>query len=406
MNFQRQIDSQDASGAQGGSFLQQSSYAKTSTMETPDDSTVIARTDGPDATWLGVPLGPFGWITSPEAIAEFGDRWRDEPTNVELSSGTGMTIHRSYDPDIRLELERNPNFWKLGADGQPLPYFDSVTFASLFDRIAIEAAYRSREISIGEFPLTSLQVQSLSNDFPDHPTGNVPYGFTIVTGLFNFNRDWDGWDGLGNRYLDRRFCQAMHLAVDRNQMIDTVYLGSAKVSGQEDIPWFKTYWSIPEEELLTVPGYRPDREADIREARALLDASGYDQERPIQLLGFDLWEQSIRVSSRLRCGCTAMRWGSMSDSTSSRPWSSCSAGSTARFQDRDRSGPRRRATSIQQPRTTTDLSPEVVGTTSSTTMSRWLKWRGPCGSPLIRSSAGKWRTKRCASPSVRVPTMD
>ena len=294
VNFQRQIDGQDATGAQDGSFLQQSSYAKTSTMETPDDNTFIAKTNGPDATWMGIPLGPFGWITSPEAIAEFGDRWRDEPTNVELSSGTGMTIPRSYDPDLGLELERNPNFWKLGADGQPLPYFDRVTFASLFDPIAIEAAYRSREINIGEFPLTSLQVKSLSNDFPDHATGNVPYGFTIVTGLFNFNRDWDGWDGLGNPYLDRRFCQAMHLAVDRNQMIDTVYLGSAKVSGQEDTPWFNTYWSIPEQELLTVPGYRPDREADIMEARALLDASGYDQERPIQLIGFDLWEQSYQ----------------------------------------------------------------------------------------------------------------
>ena len=294
VNFQRQIDGRDAAGAQDGTYLQQSSYAKTTSMETPDNNTFIARTEGPDATWLGVPLGPFGWITSPEAIAEFGDRWRDEPTNIELSSGTGMTIPRSYDPDIGLELERNPGYWKMGADGLPLPYFDSVTFANLVDPTAIETAYRTREINIGQFPLTSLQVQAISSDFPDHQTGQVPYGFTIVTGLFNFNRDWDGWDGLGNPYLDRRFCQAMHLAVDRYQMIDTVYLGSAKVSGQEDTPWFNTYWSIPEEELVETPGYRPDREADIKEARALLAASGYDQDRPIELIGFDLWEQSYQ----------------------------------------------------------------------------------------------------------------
>ena len=38
---------------------------------------------------------------SPEAISEFGDRWRDEATNVELSSGTGIpTFRRTYDPDI------------------------------------------------------------------------------------------------------------------------------------------------------------------------------------------------------------------------------------------------------------------------------------------------------------------
>lgn len=294
VNFSRHIEGRDAEGAEDGSFLQQDSYSRTSLIETPDDGAFIARTDQPDATWMGIPLGPFGWITSPEAISEFGDRWRDEPTNIDLSSGTGMTIPRSYDPDLGISLERNPNFWKMGADGSPLPYFEQVTFASLNDPTGIEAAYRNRQIGIGEFPLSSLQVESIANDFPDHPTGSVPFGFTIITGMFNFNRDWDGWDGLGNPYLDRRFCQALHLAVDRYQMIDTVYLGSAKVSGQEDTPWFNTYWSLPEEELITVPGYRPDRDADIREARALLDASGYDQDRPVQLIGFDLWEQSYQ----------------------------------------------------------------------------------------------------------------
>ncbi|MDE2968150.1 MAG: ABC transporter substrate-binding protein [Chloroflexota bacterium] len=294
INFQRHIDGKDATGAEDGSFLHQDSYAKTSSMETPDDWTFIARTDGPDATWLGIPLGPFGWVTSPEAIQEFGDRWRDEATNVELSSGTGMTIPTRYDPDIGIDLVANPNYWKMGADGQPLPYFDEVTFASLDDPTAIEAAYRGREILIGGFPLSSIQVDAISNDFPDHPRGNLAFGFTIITGLFNFSPDWPGWDGEGNPYLDRRFCQAMHVAVDRYLMIDAVYLGSGKPSGQEDTPWFNSYWSIPEEELLQTPGYRPDREADIAEARALLDASGYDKDRPIQLIGPDIWEQTYQ----------------------------------------------------------------------------------------------------------------
>ncbi len=290
VNVQRHIDGTDSTGAQDGTFPHGDSYAKTASMETPDDMTFIARTDGPDATWLSVPLGPFGWITSPEAISEFGDRWRDEPGNIELSSGTGMTIPRSYDPDIGLFLERNPRYWKPGLDGFPLPYFDSVTLASLEDPTAIETAYRSREISIGGFPLSSLQTQSLSSDFPEHPTGTVPLGYTVITGWFNFNRDWSGWDGLGNPYLDRRFCQALHLAVDRFQMIDSVYLGAGKPTGQEDTPWFNTYWSIDEDELLSTPGFRPNREADILEARALLDASGYDKERPLQLIAPEFWE--------------------------------------------------------------------------------------------------------------------
>ena len=291
-NFQRHIDGQDATGAEDGSFLHQDSYAKTSSMETPDDITFIARTEGPDATWMGVPLGPFAWVTSPEAISEFGDRWRDESTNVELSSGTGMMIPLSYDPDLGIDMKRNENYWKMGADGLPLPYFDQVTFANLTDPTAVEAAYRGREIIIGGFPLSSVQVDAITSDFPDHPRGNLAFGFTIITGLFNLSPDWNGWDGLGNPYLDRRFCQALHVAVDRYLMIDTVYLGSGKPSGQEDTPWFNTYWAIPEDELLQTPGYRPDREADIMEARALLDASGYDINRPLQLIGPDIWEQT------------------------------------------------------------------------------------------------------------------
>lgn len=290
VNVQRHIDGRDASGTEDGTFPHRDSYAKTASMETPDDATFIARTEGPDATWLAVPLGPFGWITSPEAIAEFGDRWRDEPTNIELSSGTGMMIPRAYDPDIGIELERNPDFWKPGVDGRPLPYFDTVTFASMEDPTAIETAYRGREISVGGFPLSSVQVEGLMSDFPDHPTGSVPFGFTVITGWFNFNRDWSGWDGLGNPYLDRRFAQAMHVAVDRFLMIDTVYLGSGKPTGQEDTPWFNTYWSIPEEELLSTPGFRPDRAADIAEARALLEASGYDQQRAVKLIAPEFWE--------------------------------------------------------------------------------------------------------------------
>ncbi|MCY4618298.1 MAG: ABC transporter substrate-binding protein [Chloroflexi bacterium] len=292
VNFQRHIDGKDATGAEDGSFLHQDSYAKTSSMETPDDQTFIARTDGPDATWLGIPLGPFGWVTSPEAISEFGDRWRDETTNAELSSGTGMMIPLSYDPDIGIDMKRNDNYWKMGADGQPLPYFDQVTFANLTDPTAVEAAYRGREIIIGGFPLSSVQVEAISGDFPDHPRGNLAFGFTIITGLYNFSPDWDGWDGLGNPYLDRRFCQALHVAVDRYLMIDTVYLGSGKPSGQEDTPWFNNYWAIPEEELLESAGFRPDRDADIAEARALLDASGYDIDRELQLIGPDVWEQT------------------------------------------------------------------------------------------------------------------
>ena len=290
INFQRQIDAVDATGAEDGTFLGASSFQQTSSMDVPDDITFVARTDGPDATWMGVPLRPFSWITSPEAIGEFGDRWRDEAANVELSSGTGMFIPQNFDPDIGIDMIRNDNYWKMGADSQPLPYYDTVTLANLTDPTAVEAAYRSKEIFNGRFPLSTVQAESILSDFPDHGHGEIAFGFTIITTLANYNVDWPGSDGLGNPWIDRRFTMAMHAAVDRYLMIDTVYLGSGKPSGLGETPWYNSYWAISEDELLQVPGYRPDRDADIAEARALLDASGYDRSRGLLLIAPDIWE--------------------------------------------------------------------------------------------------------------------
>ncbi|MDE2745438.1 MAG: ABC transporter substrate-binding protein [Chloroflexota bacterium] len=295
VNFQRQIDAADSTGAEDSTYLGASAFRKTASMETPDETTFIAKTDGIDATYLGSPvLRPFSWITSPEAISEYGDRWRDEAGNVELSSGTGPFIPLTYDPDLGLDMTRNDNYWKIGADGQPLPYMDNVGMKNLTDPTAVETAYRSREIDVGGFPLSTLQADEISTDFPDHPQGQIAFGFTIITGIFNYNPDWPGEDGLGNPYLDRRFCYALHLAVDRYLMIDAVYLGSGKPSGQEHTPWFNQYWAIPEEELLSTPGYRPDRDADIADARAALDASGYDKDRKMILYAPDIWEQTYQ----------------------------------------------------------------------------------------------------------------
>ncbi len=290
INWQRQIDATDAAGAEDGTFLGASSFRKTASMDVPDETTWVAKTAGPDATWMGVPLRPFSWITSPEAIIEYGDRWRDEAANVELSSGTGMFIPQAFDPDIGIDMIRNDNYWKMGVDGQPLPYYDTVTLSNLTDATAVEAAYRTKDIGNGRFPLSTVQADAILNDFPEHNHGEVAFGFTIITGGANFNPDYSGEDGLGNPWIDRRFTQAMHVAVDRFLMIDAVYLSSGKPSGMGETPWYNGFWSIPEEELLSTPGFRPDRAADIEEARALFDATGYDRSRGLTLIAPDIWE--------------------------------------------------------------------------------------------------------------------
>lgn len=292
LNFDRQIAALDAEGNPDARFRGQDAFKKTASHEAVDDTTFIAKTDGPDATYLGgTILRPFSWITSPEGIQEFGTRWRDETANVELSSGTGPYIPQTYDPDIGIYMERNPNYWKSDG-GNQLPYPDAVEFVNLTDATAVDAAYRGRGIDIGGFPLSSVQVEELSGDFPDHPVEEGAFGFTIVTVMGTYEPGWEGSDGLGNPYLDRRFAYAMQVAVDRDLLIDAVYLGAAKPSATHFCPWFSTYWTIPPEELRTVPGFRLNREEDIQLCRELIAASGFDTDRTVTIYIPDLWEQT------------------------------------------------------------------------------------------------------------------
>ncbi len=293
INFQRQIEALDAEGNPDARFRGQDAFKKTSSMEVPDDTTFIARTAGPDATYLGgTILRPFSWITSPEGIQEFGTRWRDETANVELSSGTGPYVPQADDPDSGIYRERSPSYGKNGPDGGQLPYPDAVEFVNLTDATAVDAAYRGKGIDIGGFPLSSVQVEELSGDFPDHPVEEGAFGFTIVTVMGTYEPGWEGSDGLGNPYLDRRFAYAMQVAVDRDLLIDAVYLGAAKPSATHYCPWFSTYWTIPPEELRTVPGFRLNREEDIQLCRELIAASGFDTERTVTIYIPDLWEQT------------------------------------------------------------------------------------------------------------------
>ncbi len=291
-NMQRRIDAVDATGAEDGTFITASSYQKTVEMEVIDTQTISMKTDGPDATYLSaVHGGPFSWVTSPEAAELFGDRWRDETTNVELSSGTGMMIPESYSPEAGIFMNRNPNYWKAGVDGLPLPYYDRVELHNLTDATAVEAAYRAQQFDSGGFPLSKLQVEGIQEDFPDHKQNQLAFGFTIQA-RFNFNPEWPGEDGNGNPWVDRRVTMAFHMAVDRFLQGDTVYLGDYKQSALPATPWFNTAWAIPDEELLTFPGYRADREQEITELRLLLSAAGIEPGKDFFLISPDIWEGS------------------------------------------------------------------------------------------------------------------
>jgi len=89
--------------------------------------------------------------------------------------------------------------------------------------------------------------------------------------------EYDQADELARKALtpmlrdgDFRVRRALHLAADRQQMIDSLFQGYGRIQGP--ISAVLERWALPEDELASLPGYRSgrsEREGDIREARQM-----------------------------------------------------------------------------------------------------------------------------------------
>ncbi len=288
-NIQRQIDSVDSTGAPDARFWRAALYQDTSTVDVPDEATLICKTDGPNATYLETTHMGYSFMTSIEAIELWDQQWVDEQTNVELASGVGPFIPTEFEPESHVHMVRNPDFWQ-SLDGQQMPFLDSLTWRFLGDSTAQETAYRTG--ALDDVSLNAVAIEGLEADFPDH----IRYDRGVVLPLamrFNYNQEWDE-----NPWLDRRVPYAFHLAMDRDTIIDAVYLGKGKPSTQQHINWYHG-WSISQEEMRTLPGYRPTKDEDIAEARQLMDAAGVEPGTNYPMIVADIFEGLYPGSSEL-----------------------------------------------------------------------------------------------------------
>ena len=268
-NLQRQIEGLDAAEEPDPLFYRRAKYSRTADIEVTGARTIVLKTDGPDATYLtSVHAAPWAWLTSPEAVEEFGDRWRDKPNNVDLNSGTGPYVPVSFTPGGELVLRRSTNWWKPDSafvDGWRLRAIPTP---------ALPEAYRTGAIDAVDFPLGNRVIEDLGTDRPDHVRFETPLQSPIQL-VMSFH------DAEDNPYRDPRVARALHLAVNRFALIDELYQGDGRLSGP--VPWFFPAWAIPEGELTTVPGFRPDKADDLEEVQGLLAAAQPGRRLPLVL---------------------------------------------------------------------------------------------------------------------------
>jgi peptide/nickel transport system substrate-binding protein len=191
-------------------------------------------------------------------------------TPPDKIAGLGAFRLKQVIPGDRVVLERNPNYWKIDAKGQRLPYLDELTFVAVPTQDAQVIRFQAGDSQI----ISSLSAENFSVLEPQQTARHfklydVGPGFEYNLLMFNLNDDTDGRLPEVARkqkwFRDVRFRQAVSAAIDRAGIVRLVYRGRAAAIATHVSPGNKAWFNA------AIPA--PVR--SLPRARELLKAAGF-----------------------------------------------------------------------------------------------------------------------------------
>ena len=249
-------------------FTRRSDFTSVASIEKPDKYTVVIKMKQPDAVFMHN-MATIGSIIVPkELIDDNADKLIQDRI-----IGTGPFICKDYVPDVRHYCDRNPDYWKKDAQGTQLPYLDRLekNFYSGGDTSAAVAAFLSGQTdvlsgAIASLTLTDTDIKTVTNQM-----GDKAYMISASGGNFThlrINTKRAPFDNVKMR-------QAVNLAIDRQQIIDSTIPGGAEISGPVP-PALADGGAQTLDELAKVPGYRQPKDQDLAAAKKLVQEAGFD----------------------------------------------------------------------------------------------------------------------------------
>ena len=233
----------------GSSMAGLLSYLNKSGVERLDDRTIRLHLNEPQ---IGVPEHLFhypGLILSRHFEGDF----------ISQPVGTGPFTLVEYVKADRALLKRRPDYWRSGADGQPLPYLDELLYIDL-DPGARVAAMQGGAIDTLFVPRPS-DWEALRNS----PGLNIQSVSTAETFVLRMRVDQEPW-------RDNRVRQALKFCQDRAKILEISYSDQGDLALDAHVaPAHPAYCKKP------IPAYDPER------SRALLAEAGYPDGLKVRL---------------------------------------------------------------------------------------------------------------------------
>ena len=209
--YERIIDPATAS-------IAQSFFAPIDHIDAPDPYTVVVVLKEANTPFLVNTAATWSGIVAKEIVdANNGDL-------NKVDAGSGPFMLQEWTPDTRTVLVRNPNYY---VPGQPAA--DKITFQIMPDENARIAALRTGNIQFTV--LSAAGYDTLKND----ASVKAVEGPTLSYAYLGMNVSRPPFDKPEVR-------EAISYAVDRNEIINSVFLGHARPTGP--VPSAMTDWAI------------------------------------------------------------------------------------------------------------------------------------------------------------------
>ncbi|MBI2906941.1 MAG: hypothetical protein HYX92_04730 [Chloroflexi bacterium] len=221
--------------------------------EAPDKDTLKMTLQYPSASFLDN-LGDGRMVIVPKHVYESKGNMRRDVV------GTGPYKFKSFSPGASWSAAKNSDYFIKGR-----PYLDGIIWYIIPDLATRFAALRTHRIQVTPFGtqgLTPSQSEIIRKELSD----KIIVQRCSSPGFLSFRMP-----NTKAPWSDLRVRRAVELTIDRPKVIKVAMEGVADVGGF--MP--PGEWSLPDAELLKMPGFRQTKDADIAEAKRFMAEAGH-----------------------------------------------------------------------------------------------------------------------------------
>lgn len=238
------------------------------TFEAPDPATVIVRFPAAFAGGLrlidDIPILPRYKLEAALTAGKFREAWSMKTPLTDIA-GLGPFVLAEHLPGQRLVFTRNPHYWRKDAAGVALPYLDKLT-ALVASQPTEALKMQSGEIDLmANADIRPEDYSAFKRAADQGRLRLIDAGLGLDPSLLWFNLSPAHADDPRNAWLRQKaFRQAVSCLVDRQAIVNTVYLGEAVPIFGPITPGNRTWFT----------DVRPACEHDVTKARALFASAG------------------------------------------------------------------------------------------------------------------------------------